>query len=149
MYTSVLRQFWVLTVNDVWSARQLRLGIGTYCISALPEQQRRGEKMVSKMSFGRSAVVALVTLLVLGVAGSSQAAPRMYTASLIIVSFGNDTSTGSTAPFDAVIGLGIPLVGNCDEKLFHAGKRSRSRPIQSALRRRIRSCSRFRNTVVR
>ena len=76
--------------------------------------------MVSKMSLARSAMFALATLLILGVAGSSQAAPRMYTGQLIILSFGNDTSTGSTAPFDAAGGVGIPLAGNCNEEPYHA-----------------------------
>jgi hypothetical protein len=62
------------------------------------------------------AIVLLSTLLAL----AANAAPRMYTGSLIIAAFGNDTYTGATSPYNTSYYVGIPLVGNCNTAPFHA-----------------------------
>jgi hypothetical protein len=63
---------------------------------------------------------ALLTLLALCFASSAQAEPRMYTGSLIIHAYGNDTTTGTAPPFTSGRAVGIPLTGNCNTEPFHA-----------------------------
>lgn len=58
--------------------------------------------------------------LTLCLAGTAQAATRMYSGSLIIKAFGNDTTTGTVAPYDEARIVGIPLTGNCNTEPFHA-----------------------------
>ena len=61
-----------------------------------------------------------IALLALCFASATQAATRMYTGSLIIKSFGNDTSTGSVPPYSNPYAVGIPLTGNCNTEPYHA-----------------------------
>ncbi len=65
---------------------------------------------------------ALMALLALCFASATQASTRMYTGSLIITSFGNDTTTGTAPPFDNGFAVGIPLTGKCNTEPFHAQK---------------------------
>lgn len=66
-------------------------------------------------------VVGTVALLAtLGLAGSASAATRMYSGSLVIAAFGNDTTTGATAPYNTSYYVGIPLTGQCNTAPFHA-----------------------------
>ncbi len=44
----------------------------------------------------------------------------MYAGSLVIHTFGNDTTTGTFSPFTSLIYFGIPLTGQCDTNLYHA-----------------------------
>ena len=65
-----------------------------------------------------------IILLALCFASTTQAGTRMYTGSLIIHSFGNDT-TGGVKPYDTGFAVGIPLTGQCHKGLngmgtFHA-----------------------------
>jgi hypothetical protein len=53
-------------------------------------------------------------------AASATAGPRLYTGSLVIHAFGNDTTTGSFAPFSSFTYFGIPLTGQCDMAPYHA-----------------------------
>jgi hypothetical protein len=63
-----------------------------------------------------SALLLAAALAVLGVASAAQAEPRMYTGSLILHEFGNDTTTGTTYPFNAYVVLGIPHGLFCNAK---------------------------------
>jgi len=56
-----------------------------------------------------------MVLLALCLAGAAQAGTRMYTGSLIIESFGNDTTTGTAEPYDTGLPVGIPLTGQCNQ----------------------------------
>ncbi len=67
----------------------------------------------------RSVLPAALALVVIGISGTAQAAVRMYSGSLIIHAFGNDTSTGSTFPYSKAIVTGIPLAGNCNTAPYH------------------------------
>ena len=53
-------------------------------------------------------------------AASAHADVRMYTGSLVIHAFGNDTTTGSVPPYDMFTYFGIPLTEQCDTNLYHA-----------------------------
>ena len=74
------------------------------------------------MSFNRAALGVLTALWVLGFAAPAHADARMYTGSLVIHAFGNDTTTGSNPPFGSLSGfaVGIPLTGHCDMDVYHA-----------------------------
>jgi hypothetical protein len=61
-----------------------------------------------------------IVLAALCLASAAQAAPRMYTGSLIIPAFANDTTTGSSSPYSTNRVVGIPLTGNCNTQPFHA-----------------------------
>ena len=67
----------------------------------------------------RNLLHLLVVVLVLGFAASAHAGLRLYTGTLIIEGFGNDTTTGNQAPFQSVRIVGIPLTGNCNTKPIH------------------------------
>ena len=60
-----------------------------------------------------------IGLLVLCFAGTAQAATRMYSGSLIIQSFGNDTTTGTAEPYTSGYAVGIPLTGMCNTEPLH------------------------------
>jgi hypothetical protein len=62
----------------------------------------------------------LLVLLAVCFASATQAEPRMYTGSLIIHAFGNDTTTGTAPPFQTGEAVGIPLTGNCNTEPYHA-----------------------------
>ena len=72
------------------------------------------------MAVTRGLLIAVLALLVLGLAGASQASLRMYTGSLIIKSFGNDTSTGASFPYSVAKATGIPLINRCNTLAYHA-----------------------------
>ena len=59
-----------------------------------------------------------IVLLALCLAGATQAATRMYNGTLIIHSFGND-STGGTGPYETSLAVGIPLTGRCNTEPLH------------------------------
>ena len=61
-----------------------------------------------------------ITLAALCFASATQAEPRMYTGSLIIHTFGNDTTTGAYPPYQTARAVGIPLMGNCNTTPYHA-----------------------------
>lgn len=56
-----------------------------------------------------------IALLALCFASVAQAGTRMYTGSLIIHSFGNDTTTGTAEPYDTGYAVGLPLTGRCNQ----------------------------------
>jgi hypothetical protein len=72
------------------------------------------------LSIARLALGASTALLILAVGTSAHAGARMYSGSLIITAFSNDTSTGTTAPFSYTNDSGFPLIGNCNTAPFHA-----------------------------
>ena len=71
------------------------------------------------MCFARAALVAPASLLVMVLAASASAGPRLYTGSLVIDAFGNDTSTGVSPPFRKPTRIGIPLTGRCHTGAYH------------------------------
>ncbi len=73
------------------------------------------------MCFGRAALGILAALLALGFAASARADPRMYTGSLVIHAFGNDTTTGTIPPYlsSSSLAVGIPLTGQCATTPYH------------------------------
>jgi hypothetical protein len=60
-----------------------------------------------------------VAVLSVCFAGTTQAATRLYTGSLIIKSFGNTTTTGTAEPYTSGLFVGIPLTGNCNTEPLH------------------------------
>lgn len=66
----------------------------------------------------RSAIRAALALLVF--CTSASAGTRLYTGSLIIEAFGNDTTTGNQPPFQSSKPIGIPLTGKCNARPYHA-----------------------------
>jgi hypothetical protein len=68
----------------------------------------------------RRGILAICALLGLGIGGAAQASARMYSGSLVIHAFGNDTTTGTNAPFDTSSYIGIPLAGQCNTAPYHA-----------------------------
>jgi hypothetical protein len=76
---------------------------------------------MNSRSCAHGILIAITTMLVLCVAGSSQAASRMYQASLIIHAFGNpNIMPSNTDASQAGLQGGIPLTGNCNTAPFHA-----------------------------
>ena len=73
-----------------------------------------------RTSVARNLLHLLVVVLILGFAASAHAGLRMYSGSMIIEAFGNDTTTGNQAPFQSVRIIGIPLTGNCNTEPAHA-----------------------------
>jgi hypothetical protein len=71
------------------------------------------------MNLRKIYLVAAATLLALAMATAAGAAPRMYTGSLIILSFGNTETGGATIPFIDSDYLGIPLTGLCNTEPYH------------------------------
>jgi hypothetical protein len=58
---------------------------------------------------------AIVALVALAAATPAQAVVNMYyKGSLIIESFGNDTTTGTAYPFNTFVVLGIPFGQHCN-----------------------------------
>ena len=76
--------------------------------------------MAFRTSRTRAAFGILAGLLVLAFALPAAASLRMYTGSLVIAAFGNDTTTGASPPFDTGYYVGIPLTGKCNTAPFHA-----------------------------
>jgi hypothetical protein len=78
--------------------------------------------MDSERPFGhtRIALGMIAAMLALGFATSAHSASRMYTGSLVIVSFGNDTTDGGTPPFSTSYYVGIPLTGKCNTAPYHS-----------------------------
>lgn len=72
------------------------------------------------LTSARITLATITALLVLGFAMSAHAAARMYTGSLVIAAFGNDTTTGATYPFNSTIYIGLPLTGQCNTAQYHA-----------------------------
>jgi len=70
----------------------------------------------SNLSWATSVPIAVLALCF---ASLAQAEPRMYTGSLIIHAFGNDTTTGTAPPFQTGEAIGIPLTGNCNTEPYH------------------------------
>ena len=70
----------------------------------------------SKYSWGAGLAIALLAVCF---AGTSQAATRLYTGSLIVKSFGNDTTTGTAEPYTTGLMVGLPLTGNCNTEPLH------------------------------
>ena len=62
----------------------------------------------------------LVAALVASLATGAQAGTRLYSGSLIIEAFGNDTTDGNQPPFQTFVRVGIPLTGNCNTAPYHA-----------------------------
>jgi hypothetical protein len=60
-----------------------------------------------------------IVLLALCFAGAAPAEPRLYTGSLIIHAYGNDTTTGTAPPFTTGRAVGIPLTGKCNTEPLH------------------------------
>ncbi len=58
-------------------------------------------------------------VLVLGLAATAHAGTRMYSASLTIQGFGNDTTTGATPKYSKAGYTGIPGVGRCNAGAPH------------------------------
>lgn len=59
----------------------------------------------------RSALLALATAL--GFASAAQAGPAMFSASMIMPAFGNDTVSGTQYPYNTVIFIGMPMGHDC------------------------------------
>ena len=57
----------------------------------------------------KAVTVLGIALLALGIAATAQAGTRLYTGTLILDSYGNDTSTGTVTPFITKSWSGIPL----------------------------------------
>ncbi len=72
------------------------------------------------MFSARAALGIPIVLLALGLAAPANADARMYTGSLVIHAFGNDTSTGTPPPFTRSTHIGIPLTGQCNTTPYHA-----------------------------
>ena len=62
-----------------------------------------------------------IILLALCFAGATQAGTRMYTGSLIIHSFGNDTTGEAVKPYITGLAVGIPLTGQCHKGIDGLG----------------------------
>jgi hypothetical protein len=73
-----------------------------------------------RIPFSRVALGILTTAWALGLTPSAHAATRMYTGSLVIHAFGNDTTTGSFWPYTSETHFGIPLTGQCNTGQYHA-----------------------------
>jgi len=72
-----------------------------------------------RVCFARAALVAPASLLVMVLAASATAGARLYTGSLVIDAFGNDTTTGASPPFTTSTRIGIPLTGRCHTVPYH------------------------------
>jgi len=58
--------------------------------------------------------VVLFALSILGLASMAQAGTQLYGGSLIIEGFGNDTTDGTTYPFNTFVILGVPFGVDCN-----------------------------------
>ena len=80
--------------------------------------------MAFRASHIRAALSISAGLLVLAIALPAAASLRMYTGSLLIAAFGNDTvrntSTETDPAFLTSYYVGIPLTGKCNTAPFHA-----------------------------
>lgn len=56
----------------------------------------------------------VTSLAMLGLASAVQAEPKMYTGSIILHDFANDTTSGSTPPYSTATHLALPLGAHCN-----------------------------------
>ncbi len=91
-------------------------------IMALATQAAAAARDALASGCNRAALGVLTALWVLGLAATAHADARMYTGSLVIHAFGNDTTTGRIPRYASrnSLAVGIPLTGQCDTNLYHA-----------------------------